>query len=124
MKLMLDNDFINESTYTGTEYLTKDFNGGLLTYNINKFTDILIVLGFKYIGNDTYITYDENEDMFIVYYKAMKQFIICWSDTYELDPNELYFILSGESDVTWDEYKDQYQIKEKIVKSLEDLFDY
>lgn len=122
MKLILNSSFINESTYTGTEYLTKDFNGGLLTYNISKFTDILIVLGFKYIGNDTYITYDETEDMFIVYHKALKHFIICWSDTYELDPNELYFILSGESDVTWDEYKEQYQIKEKVVKSLENLF--
>lgn len=122
MMLTVSNNSINESTYTGTEYLTKDFNGGILTYNINKFTDILIVLGFKYIGNDTYITYDENEDMFIVYYKALRQFIVCWSDTYELDPNELYFILSGESDITWEDYKDEYQIKEKIVKSLEELF--
>ena len=46
MKLTINNTYIKESTYTGTEYLTKDFNGGLLTYNINKFTDILIVLGF------------------------------------------------------------------------------
>lgn len=122
MMLTVSNNGINESTYTGTEYLTKDFNGGILTYNINKFTDILIVLGFKYIGNDTYITYDENEDMFIVYHKALLQFIVCWSDTYELDPNELYFILSGESDITWEDYKDEYQIKEKIVKNLEDLF--
>lgn len=122
MMLTVSNNNINESTYTGTEYLTKDFNGGLLTYNINKFTDILIVLGFKYIGNDTYITYDENEDMFIVYHKSLKQFIVCWSDTYELDPNELYFILSGESDITWEDYKNEYQIKEKIVKNLEDLF--
>lgn len=122
MMLTVSNNGINESTYTGTEYLTKDFNGGILTYNINKFTDILIVLGFKYIGNDTYITYDENEDMFIVYHKALRQFIVCWSDTYELDPNELYFILSGESDITWEDYKDEYQIKEKIVKSLEELF--
>ena len=122
MKLTINNTYIKESTYTGTEYLTKDFNGGLLTYNINKFTDILIVLGFKYIGNDTYVTYDDNEDIFIVYHKTLKHFIICWSDTYELDPNELYFILSGESDITWNEYKDQYQIKEKIVKSLEELF--
>lgn len=123
MMLTVSNNDINESTYTGTEYLTKDFNGGILTYNINKFTDILIVLGFKYIGNDTYITYDENEDMFIVYHKALQQFIVCWSDTYELDPNELYFILSGESDITWENYKDEYQIKEKVVKNLEDLFD-
>ena len=53
MMLTVSNNGINESTYTGTEYLTKDFNGGMLTYNINKFTDILIVLGFKYIGNDS-----------------------------------------------------------------------